>query len=182
MVMHGLTFATKLEAGRTGRLKTIATITAAALLVAGCGGPSPSTSPKPQAVGDNPKKQGPPELVHLKWKGTGWKVKLGNGNEEDPDKAKTTLREGPTMFVVDIQGKNATFRNQDPLAVWEGSKSAPKSGINSTQIIGPSFNKQGNLVFWDLNQGPPVTLYYSIHFNEPDVPPVDPIIDNGGCC
>ena len=53
MVMHGLIFATKLE-GKTRRLKTIATVTVAALLVAGCGGPKMRTS-------GNPKQQGQPK-------------------------------------------------------------------------------------------------------------------------
>ena len=176
--MHGLTFATKLEAGRTRRLTTIATIATAALLVAGCG------APKVQG-GGNPKQQGPVQKVHLIWKGTEWKVKLNNDpQEKDPKTAKTTLSQGtgPTMFVVDIQNSApATFKDPGGLAVWTGSKSAPQSGINSTEILGPVVTKQGKeLVFWDLNQGGPVTLNYGLYFNENGVPPVDPIIDNGG--
>ncbi len=177
--MHGLIFATKLE-GKTRRLKTIATVTVAALLVAGCGGPKMRTS-------GNPKQQGPTQTVQLKWKGTEWKVKLNGGPEENPKTAETKLTAnvtGPTMFVVDIDGSTATFKDPGGLTVWEGSKLTPQPGINSTQILGPivftdKHNKQ-TLVFWDLNQGGPVKLNYSLHFNEPGVPSVDPIIDNGG--
>jgi hypothetical protein len=184
--MHGLTFATKLEAGRTRRTKTIATIIAAAFLVAGCGGSKAQIS-------SNPKQQGATQYIQLKWKQpqNAWKVKLSpTGPELDPKTAETKLTAnvtGPTMFVVDIHDSTATFKDQDPLTVWTGSKSAPQPGINSTQILGPivftdKHTNKERLVFWDLNQGGPVKLNYSLHFNEPGVPPVDPIIDNGGCC
>jgi hypothetical protein len=109
-------------------------------------------------------------------------VKLNGGGEENPDTATTTLTKGtgPTMFEVDIQGSTTvSFKDQDALSVWTGSKSAPQAGINSTQILGPIITKQGKLVFWDLNQGDRVILNYSLHFNN-GVPSVDPIIDNGG--
>ena len=84
------------------------------------------------------------------------------------------------MFDVDIQGKpSVSFKDPDGLSVWTGSKSAPQSGINSTQILGPIVTKGGKqMIFWDLNQGDPVTLNYSLQFDSG--PPVDPIIDNGG--
>ena len=84
------------------------------------------------------------------------------------------------MFVVDIAGHpTASFKDPGGLTVWTGSKSAPQQGINSTQILGPVITKDGKLVFFDLNQGNPVTLNYALHFNN-GVPSVDPIIDNGG--
>jgi hypothetical protein len=177
MDMHGLTFATKLEAGSTRRLKTIATITAAALLVAGCEG----AKVRSEKCGPNPVKAGQDQKVELKWINNAWKVKLNGGPEEDPKTAKIELKEcvGPTKFVVDIQGKSATFKDPDGLTVWEGSKSAPQQG--STQILGPivvTKNGKQELIFWDLNKGDPVILYYSIHFD--DGTSVDPIIDNGG--
>lgn len=177
--MHGVKFATKMEAGGARRLKTIAIITATALLVAGCGAPKVRNS-------GNPKQPGPPEKVLLTWSQSdnAWKVQLNGGPQKDPKTAKTTLAQGtgPTMFIVDINGStNATFKDPGGLAVWTGSKSAPQSGINSTQILGPVVTKQGKqLVFWDLNQGDPVTLNYGLYFNESGIPPVDPIIDNGG--
>lgn len=181
--MHGLSFATKLEAGGTGRLKTIAVVAAGALLVAGCG------APKVRSNG-NPKNPGPTQKIHLVWKQStnSWKVKLKDGGaEEDPKTAKTLIPydTGPTMFEVDIEGSApATFKDSDALSVWTGSKSSPQSGIKSTQILGPIVftdkNKKQKLIFWDLNQGDAVTLNYGIQFNESGVPPVDPIIDNGG--
>ena len=88
------------------------------------------------------------------------------------------------MFVVDIDGSTATLKASGRPYCREGLKSTPQPGINSTQILGPivftdKHNKQ-TLVFWDLNQGGPVKLNYSLHFNEPGARPVDPIIDNGG--
>jgi predicted small secreted protein len=175
--MHGLTCATKPEAGRTGRLKTIAAIFAAALTLAGC-----NSAPKAPGSG-NPVQSGPTQKIHLVWKQATneWKVKLNSGGEENPNTAKTTLGNGigPTMFEVDIQGPTTvSFKDSGGLSVWTGSKSAPQAGINSTQILGPIITKQGNLIFWDLNQGGPVILNYSLHFNSG--PSVDPIIDNGG--
>jgi hypothetical protein len=176
--MHGLTCATKLEAGRTRRLKTIAAIFAATLTVAGC------SAPKVPGSG-NPVQPGPPQNVHLVWKQATneWKVKLNGGGEENPNAATTHLPKGtgPTMFVVDIQGSTpATFKDPGGLDVWEGvnAKAQPQTGINSTQILGPIVTKQGKLVFWDLNQGNPATLNYRLNFDSG--PSVDPIIDNGG--
>lgn len=174
--MHELTCATTLEARRATRIKTIAGIFAATLLLAGCGGP------KVQGNG-NPSKQGPAQDVHLIWKQATneWKVKLNNGSEVKPADALTTLAKGtgPTMFVVDIAGNSATFSDVEPLTVWTGDKGQPKQGIEGTQILGPILTKGGKLVFYDLNQGDPVTLNYSLHFNN-GVPSVDPIINNGG--
>jgi hypothetical protein len=87
------------------------------------------------------------------------------------------------MFEVSIDGGGSTppSFSTDPLWVWEGQgqKLAPKSGINSTQVLRPVMAKNGTLVFWDLNQGDAVTLNYQFNFDK-GVPPVDPIIDNGG--
>ncbi len=152
----------------------IATIAAAALLLASCG------NPKGQAVLKKPPNKGDAQQVHLIWKQAEntWKVKLGNGPEQDPSTAKTTLGEdvGPTMFVVDIQGPTtATFKDPGGLTVWEKAKSGSPG---STQILGPEITKGGKLVFWDLNYGDKVTLYYSLNLS--DGTSVDPIIDNGG--
>jgi hypothetical protein len=160
--MHGLT--------------KIAVLCAATTLFANCGGPKIQ-------VNGNPAKPGPTQKIHLVWKGTNWKVKLNNGGEEDPKAAKTALTydTGPTMFEVDIQGPTTvSFKDSGALDVWEGDgkKSQPQSGVNSTQILGPIITKQGKLVFWDLNQGDPVTLNYQLNFD--NGPSVDPIIDNGG--
>src|SRR5437763_9862671 len=135
MVMHGLTFATRPEAGGTRRLKTIALIGAGTLLLGGCG------APKVQQGDGNPPQQGPVQKIHLVWKGTEWKVKLKDGGtEEDPKTAKTKISKGtgPTMFEVDVEGTiPPTFKDPDGLSVWTGAKSTPQSGINSTQILGP---------------------------------------------
>jgi hypothetical protein len=177
MEMHGLTFATTLGTGSTRRLKTIATITAAALLLPGCEG----AKVRGEKCGPTPVKAGPDQKVELKWANNAWKVKLNGGPEEDPKNAKIKLNEciGPTKFVVDVHGKSETFKDPDGLTVWEGSKSAPQQG--SIQILGPvvsTKNGKQELIFWDLNRDAPVILYYSIHFD--DGTSVDPIIDNGG--
>ena len=110
-------------------------------------------------------------------------VKLNNGPEVKPALAKTTLAKGtgPTKFIVDITNyPTATFKDPGGLSVWTGSKSAPQSGINSTQILGPVVTDNGRkLIFYDLNQGPPVVLNYELHFNS-GIKSVDPIVDNGG--
>jgi hypothetical protein len=159
-------------------VKTMTAVLAAALILTGCG------VPKGQGSG-NPGQPGPAQKIHLVWKQAtnDWKVKLNGGGEENPKSAKTMLAQytGPTMFEVDIQGSTTvSFKDPGGLDVWEGDgkKSQPQSGINSTQILGPIINKQGNLIFWDLNQGDPVTLNYRLNFNSG--PSVDPIIDNGG--
>lgn len=112
-------------------------------------------------------------------------VQLGSDPAKKPADAHTKLGYGvgPTTFIVDIVGNaTATFKDPGALSVWEGAtaKSQPQSGINSTQILGPIVCKGGKqLIFYDLNQGDPVTLNYQIEFNN-GVKPVDPIIDNGG--
>jgi hypothetical protein len=156
-------------------MKKFAVVSVVALMLAGCGGPK---------VQGNPSQQGQAQQVHLIWKQATneWKVKLNSGPEVNPAAAKSTLalNTGPTMFVVDIAGHpTASFKDSGGLTVWTGSKSAPQQGINSTQILGPLITKDGKLVFFDLNQGNPVTLNYALHFNN-GVPSVDPIIDNGG--
>jgi hypothetical protein len=167
--------ATNVEIGSTGSMKKIAVVFAATLLVAGCGGP------KVRGNG-NPAKQGAPQKVHLVWQTNQWKVSLNGANPVDPASAKTDLprNTGPTMFEVDIQGNpGVSFKDPDGLSVWTGSKSAPQSGINSTQILGPVVTKGGKqLIFWDLNQGDAVNLNYSLQFDSG--PSVDPIINNGG--
>jgi hypothetical protein len=98
-----------------GRVK-IAIVCAATMLLAGC------VNPKPQG-GGNPIKQGQAQDVHLIWNPglNQWKVKLNNGPEQDPSKARTELPEGtgPTMFTVDIAGKPAAFKDPGGLTVWE---------------------------------------------------------------
>lgn len=153
--------------------RKIATIAAAALLLAACG------SPKGQAGPVKPPKKGDAQQVHLIWKQAenAWKVKLNNGQEQDPKTAATVLNAGtgPTMFIVDISGKAVTFKDPGGLTVWEQSKS---NAPGSTQILGPEITKGGKLVFYDLNYGDPVKLYYSLNLS--DGTSVDPIIDNGG--
>jgi|tagenome__1003787_1003787.scaffolds.fasta_scaffold20197355_1 hypothetical protein len=165
----------------TGRMKTILAVSAATLILAGC------TQKTPGSGGNGtgkPPKAGAIQKIHLVWKGTFWKVKLNGGGEEDPKTAKTPLApgDGPTMFVVDIQGPTtATFKESGSLDAWEGAnaKSSPQVGVNSTQILGPSFTKDGKqMIFWDLNEGAPVTVNYRINFDTG--PSVDPIVDNGG--
>ena len=165
----------------TRRMKTIVAISAATLILAGCNQRSPGSG---GAGTGKPPKGGTDQKIHLIWKGTYWKVKLNNGGELDPDKAHTPLNqgEGPTMFVVDIQGPTtATFKASGSLDAWEGpnAKSSPQAGVNSTQILGPAFTKDGKqMIFWDLNEGAGVTVNYRINFDTG--PSVDPIIDNGG--
>jgi len=151
----------------------VAAISVAAVLLASCG------TPKGQAAPKKPPNKGATEEVHLIWKQAEnkWKVKLGNGQEQDPNSATTILDEGrgPTMFVVDIAGKSVTFKDQGGLTVWDNSKSGP---AGSTQILGPEVTKAGKLVFWDLNYGDKVKIYYSLNLS--DGTSVDPIVDNGG--
>jgi len=168
----------------TERLKRMGTIVAATLILAGCAAPK-SGGTGTGAGGGNPVNPGPPQKIHLVWQTNQWKVSLNGGPPVDPATAKTDLARntvGPTKFVVDIQGSNPrpTFSN-DPLWVWEGQgkKNSPQQGIKTTQILGPVMANDGTLVFWDLNQGDPVTLNYRFNFNGV-IPPVDPIIDNGG--
>ena len=175
------------EAGTIKRRKVIAAIFAATLMVAGCSGPKGGGQGTTTGNG-NPAKSGPTQKILLVWnKAKGeWKVKLNGGNAQDPKSALTTLDRnttGPTMFEVSIDGGGSappTFTD-DALWVWEGKglKSSPKQGINSTQVLGPMMNNKGNLIFWDLNQGDAVTLNYQFNFKN-GIPPVDPIIDNGG--
>lgn len=152
----------------------IAAVCVVAILGAGCG--------QQQVRGHNPHPPGPPQKVHLIWKGTGWKVKLNGGPEEDPKTATTKLKYnvGPTEFDVDIQGAGAsTFADTNPLSAWAGSKSNLQSGIHTVQILTPVISPdRTQMTFWDLNQGDPVTLSYTFQFKSG--PPVDPIIDNGG--
>lgn len=155
----------------TGRFQ-LAALCAAGLLLTSCGGR--------HAQGNgNPVKQGQAQDVHLIWNPgqNKWKVKLNNGQEQDPSAATTFLAQGtgPTMFVVDIAGKPAGFKDPGGLTVWEGSKTQPGG---STQILGPIITKQGKMVFYDLNQGGPVKIYYSINLDNGES--IDPIIDNRG--
>jgi hypothetical protein len=166
------------NAGEARRLKRIALLGAAAMLVAGCG------HKEVRGGNGNPPKPGPPQKIHLIWKTGAWKVKIdGDPNEQDPKTALTTLSKGvgPTEFDVDIQkSAPATFKD-DGLAVWEGDKSKPQAGINSTQILGPIVSAdRKTLIFYDLNAGIPVKLSYSLSFNENGIPSADPIINNGG--
>jgi hypothetical protein len=154
-------------------MKKIVAISAAAMLLAACGTQKGQTGP------NKPPNKGNTQEVHLIWKSleNKWKLKFGNGQEQDPKTAKTTLAPtvGPTKFIVDIAGKSVTFKDPDGLTVWENSKSGPPG---STQILGPEITKGGKLVFYDLNYGNSVTIYYSLNLS--DGSSVDPIIDNGG--
>lgn len=168
----------------TGRVTIILAISAATLIFAGCTQKTPGSggggTGKPPTAGTTQK-------IHLVWKNSTneWKVQLRDGGpEEDPKTATTHIGRdvGPTQFEIDIQGPtSATFKDSGALDVWEGvgKKSQPQSGLNSPQILGPSFSKDGKkLIFWNLNEGNPVTLNYRINFDTG--PSVDPIIDNGG--
>lgn len=171
------------------RMKTIIAVSAAALVLAGCKNQASTSNNTVPPGAHQPPAKGNNQSVELVWHpGTGsqpgtWKVKLNNGQEQDPATAKTTLNpeDGPTMFTVKVGGA-ATFKDDGGLDVWEGdnAKSQPQSGINSTQILGPIVSKSGKeLTFFDLNYGDKVTLNYRLNFNG-TVPSVDPIIDNGG--
>ena len=115
----------------------IAVVCAATMLLASC------TNPRPQG-GGNPAAQGQAQYVHLIWNAgqNKWMLKLNNGPEKDPSTARTELPEGtgPTMFTVDIAGKQVDFKDPGGLTVWEKSKSGP---AGSTQILGPIITKQG---------------------------------------
>jgi hypothetical protein len=154
-----------------GHLK-IAMLCAATMLLAGCEKPGPRG-------GGNPVGPGQPQEVHLIWNAgqNQWKVKLNNGAEQPPTNATIVLPEGtgPTMFTVDIAGKQAAFKEPGGLTVWENSKSGTPG---STQILGPIITKQGKMVFYDLNQGAAVKIYYSLNLDNGET--VDPIIDNRG--
>jgi hypothetical protein len=154
-------------------MKTITAISAATLLLASCG------SPKGQAPARKPPEKGAEEKVHLIWKQATneWKVKLGNGPEQDPKTATTTLDpgRGPTKFIVDISGNAVGFKDPGSLTVWENAKT---SSPGSTQILGPEIDKNGKMVFYDMNYGDKVKIYYSINLDNGTS--VDPIIENGG--
>lgn len=156
---------------RSRRLKIFAGLCAATILVTGC-------KKQPNTM----RTQDTAEKVHLIWKQATneWKVKLNNGSEQNPASARTKLdkNSGPTMFVVDIQGRpGASFKNPGGLTVWQGSKSGPQG---SAQILGPIVTQDGKRLFFiDLNEGNAVTLYYGLNFNN-GLQSVDPIIDNGG--
>jgi hypothetical protein len=172
----------------------IGALCAGGILLSGCGKGADQTNGTGPAGGGtatgggNPAKPGTTQKVLLVWNKAKneWQVKLNGGPAQKPKDAHTRLDRnttGPTMFEVSIDGGGSTppsFSN-DPLWVWEGEgqKSTPQNGIKSTQILGPVMAKNGTLVFWDLNQGDPVTLNYQFNFTN-GVPPVDPIIDNGG--
>jgi hypothetical protein len=180
--MHYSTCATKPEAGRTERPNKIAVVFAATLLLAGCSAPKTpgggGGSPGGGSGAHKPLKPGPDQKVLLHWKQGAWWVQLNGGNDEDPNKATLKLAKdiGPTMFEVTIQGKpGATFKPAG-LTVWETSKSGTSG---STQILGPFVCSDGKkLTFYDLNQGDPVKIYYSLNLT--DGASIDPIIDNGG--
>lgn len=174
----------------------IATVSVAALLLAACGSKQPANNSTAQAAVDTnetaaPKKppaKGTDVKVHLIWKSdvSKWKVKFDNKQDEyDPDKAVTTLAmdQGPTKFIVDVSGKNVNFQDPGGMTVWEGKPSDPKSSTppsnpSSTQILGPEIDKNGKMVFYDLNYGDKVRIFYSIHLDNGET--LDPIIDNGG--
>jgi hypothetical protein len=156
--------------------KKIGVLCAATMLLASCGH---------QRTGNgNPIPPGPDQQVHLVWQGNEWLVGVGGANPVKPSDAHTKIPRytGPTKITVDIVGNTpASFKNQGALSAWTtGSKSQPQNGINSTQILGPVVTKDGKLVFYDLNQGDAVTIYYSIHLDNSPKPDVDPIMDNGG--
>jgi hypothetical protein len=157
-------------------------ISAATLIVASCNAPKTGDGgggTPGGTVGHKPMKPGPGQKIILNWKQGAWWVKLNGGNDENPKTATIKLAKdtGPTMFEVSIEGKPAaTFKNPDGLTVWEGAKSGTPG---STQILGPVVSSDGKkLIFFDLNQGDPVKLYYSLNLT--DGTSVDPIVDNGG--
>ena len=157
-------------------MKKFALISVAALLLAGCEKATVQAGANPIAVG-------PDQMVHLIWKQATqeWMVRLNGGPEVKPGDARTELKlnTGPTKFVIDVPGnQNPPFKPGTPLTVWTGDKMQPKPGIEGSQILGPIVTNDGKLVFYNLNQGAPVTLNYAIHFT--GLPSVDPIIDNGG--
>lgn len=156
-------------------------ISAAALLMAGCEAQQAQNNAAEQVQNTAAEQAFPLQIerVQLIWNQglNKWMVKLNNGQEQDPATAHTQLAQnsGAAMFIVDIAGKAATFKNPGGLTVWEGAKSNPQG---STQIVGPVLASNDKLVFWDLNQGNAVALYYSLNLS--DGTTIDPIIDNGG--
>lgn len=187
--MYDLSLASKPGAGGRGRMTRIAAICAATLLLAGCEAQQAPSNAAEQVQNNAAEQAQFPlqiERVHLVWNPgqNKWMVKLNNGPEQDPAAAHTPLDpdSGAAMFIVDIAGNppgDPTFKDPGGLTVWEGAKSNPQG---STQIVGPVVaTGPGNnkkMVFWDLNQGNAVKLYYSINLS--DGTSIDPIIDNGG--
>lgn len=168
------------------RLKTIAVLGGAAMLLVGCEN-GHKVAPGAGGKGNPVQQNKDIEKVHLVWKGSSWKVKLNNDpNEQDPKAAETKIGQGigPTMFEVDIQGSNPTptFSDSGALQAWVGGKSnTHPAGISTTQILGPIVTDNGKtLYFFDLNQGDPVKISYSLSFKGTNIPVADPIIDNGG--
>lgn len=177
--MDDLSYSSKVQTAVTGRMMALAAVLGGSLLLAGC------EARKAQAPG-NPPNPGPRQVVTLIPSGTApnitWEVQFPGKQPQAPKTAKTILAQGvgPTMFVVQIAGpQTLSFKDPGGLSVWEGAgaKSSPQQGINSNQILGPIITKDGKLVFFDLNQGNPVTLNYALHFNN-GIPSVDPIIEN----
>lgn len=157
---------------RFTRPSRVAALFVAGILLASCGD-------RHGQGGGNPVQPGQAQEVHLIWNAglNKWMVKLNNGQEQNPSSATITLPEGtgPTMFTVDIAGKQAAFKETGGLTVWEESKSKPQG---STQILGPVITKQGKMVFYDLNQGAAVKIYYGLNLDNGES--IDPIIDNRG--
>ena len=170
---------------RLASAKKMIALSGAMLLLASCG-----SGHQPTKTGGHPAKPGPAQLIKLIWHqgNKTWTVIMpGNPNEQNPKSAETQLAYGvgPTMFQVDIQGGNPStgpFFKTDGLDAWAGAKTDPhQPGITTTQILGPVVTNGGKtLVFFDLNQGDSGKLGYSLSFTDPQVPPADPIIDNGG--
>ena len=120
----------------------------------------------------------PAVQVLLHWKQGQWYVQLNGGPDENPSTAEIKLAKdtGPTMFVVTIAGNATTFMESGSLQTWEGAKG---TNPDSTQILGPVVSPdKKKLTFFDLNQGPPVKIYYGFTLATGDK--IDPIVDNGG--
>lgn len=187
--MYGMTEATRMRGGRIGMTAMIV-VAAATLIVAGCGAPRSGGGNGTGGGGGTgtpcpppPAAPGQDQQIHLVWQSGAWKVQLSGGQYQNAANYHSAIArcDGPTKFIIDVVGPNPpTFKDKGALDVWEGqnAKSTPQSGIHSTQILGPVIEKDGKLVFYDLNQGGAVTLNYQLNFNSG--PSVDPIMDNGG--
>lgn len=168
------------------RMKTVLAVSAATLILTGCGGGGGQTTPGGGGGGNpgttTPKKplnKGKDQTVRLHWTQGKWWVNINGGKDENPSTATSEVGKdvGPSMFEVTILGKSTTFANSGALQVWEGSKTSNPAG--STQILGPLISPDGKkLTFFDLNQGPAMKIYYTITLANGDK--IDPIVDNGG--
>jgi hypothetical protein len=81
-------------------------------------------------------------------------------------------------FEITIVNPNGITFSNDPIWIKSGT-AKPAPHATDPQITNISGGGTTVLKFHDANIDPPVTLTYQLNFNS-GVPPIDPIIENGG--